>query len=73
MINPQLKFALFPVKYILSTTLIHKKYILYPTQKGHQGLRGSRTHSDFTLNLTLKQLHYVDMTKIPDFESVSAS
>ena len=30
-IDPQLKFALFPVKYFLSTTLVHKKYILYPT------------------------------------------
>ena len=30
-IDLQLKFALFPVKYFLSTTLVHKKYILYPT------------------------------------------
>ena len=30
-IDPQLKFTLFPVKYFLSTTLVHKKYILYPT------------------------------------------
>ena len=26
-----LKIALFPLKYFLSTTLVHKKYILYPT------------------------------------------
>ena len=31
LIDLQLKFALFPVKYFLSTTLVHKKYILYPT------------------------------------------
>ena len=31
MIDPQLKFALFPVKYFLSTTLVLKMYILYPT------------------------------------------
>ena len=30
-IYAQLKFALFPVKNFLSTTLVHKKYILYPT------------------------------------------
>ena len=30
-IDPQLKFAWFPVKYFLSTTLVQKMYILYPT------------------------------------------
>ena len=30
-IDLQLKFALFPVKYFLSTTLVHKKYFLCPT------------------------------------------
>ena len=30
-IDLQLKFALFPVKYFLRTTLVLKKYILYPT------------------------------------------
>ena len=52
MIDVQLNFAQSPVKKILSTTLVHKKYILYPTQKGHQGLSGSRTHSEngFELN-----------------------
>ena len=30
-IDLQLKFVFFPVKYFLSTTLVHKKYILYPT------------------------------------------
>ena len=30
-IDAQLKFSLFPVMHLLNTTLIHKKYILYPT------------------------------------------
>ena len=31
MIDAQLKFAQFPVKNFLNTTLVHEKYILYPT------------------------------------------
>ena len=31
MVDAQLKFAQFPVKNFLSTTLVHEKYILYPT------------------------------------------